>query len=226
MRFLTARGSSRTSKPATVAVPDVGGMKHVNMRMVVVFPAPFGPRKPTIWPFSIEKEMWSTAVLRAYLFVRSLTVIIYFYFSYRKICNSESPQADAQLLIEKHHVKNLQRRVSTLRRKKLEKTRVKGLVRAFHTLDAPITQIASGNPRIGAANRLPLFPDARFSVRVARRAVRNLDRPRLDSTLRSQLKKRMTIRRYPLGHRANVRNALPSCRAVAAGGQRAAARGP
>ena len=79
MRFLTSRGCSRTSKPATVAVPDVGGRKHVSIRMVVVLPAPFGPRKPTILPFSTSNEMWSTAVLRAYLFVTSLTVIIGFY---------------------------------------------------------------------------------------------------------------------------------------------------
>jgi hypothetical protein len=51
MRFLTSRGCSSTSNPATLADPDVGGRKHVNMRMVVVLPAPFGPRKPTIWPF-------------------------------------------------------------------------------------------------------------------------------------------------------------------------------
>src|SRR5215469_17189130 len=59
-----------------MAVPDVGGRKQVNMRMVVVLPAPFGPRKPTICPFSTEKEIWSTAVVRAYFLVRSLTVII------------------------------------------------------------------------------------------------------------------------------------------------------
>ena len=51
MRFFTSIGCSSTSKPATLAVPSVGGRKHVRMRMVVVFPAPFGPRKPTIWPF-------------------------------------------------------------------------------------------------------------------------------------------------------------------------------
>ena len=53
------------SKPATVAVPDVGGRKHVSMRMVVVLPAPFGPRKPTMLPLRTSKEIWSTAVLRA-----------------------------------------------------------------------------------------------------------------------------------------------------------------
>src|SRR5271170_1345806 len=80
MRFLTSIGSSRTSKPATVATPSVGGRKHVSMRIVVVLPAPLGPRKPTIWPFWMSKEMWSTAELRAYLFVRFLTVIMDFYF--------------------------------------------------------------------------------------------------------------------------------------------------
>src|ERR1700686_2086212 len=76
MRFLTSIGCSSTSKPATVAVPDDGGRKHVNIRMVVVFPAPFGPRKPTICPFATSNEMWSTAVVRAYRLVSSFTLII------------------------------------------------------------------------------------------------------------------------------------------------------
>src|SRR5260370_17721116 len=76
MRLLTSSGCSRTSKPATVALPDVGGRKHVSTRMVVVLPAPLGPRKPTIWPLRTSNEMLSTAVLRAYFFVSSLTVII------------------------------------------------------------------------------------------------------------------------------------------------------
>ena len=40
-------GPSRTtSKPATVAVPDVGGRSVVSISTVVDLPAPFGPRKP------------------------------------------------------------------------------------------------------------------------------------------------------------------------------------
>src|SRR5215470_6656055 len=78
MRFLTSSGCSSTSKPATVPVPALGGRKQVNMRIVVVLPAPLGPRNPTIWPFSTENEMWSTAVVRAYLLVSSETVIILF----------------------------------------------------------------------------------------------------------------------------------------------------
>jgi hypothetical protein len=61
-------------------VPEVGGRKQVSILMVVVLPAPFGPRKPTIWPFSTSNEMWSTAVFRAYLFVSALTLIIRFVF--------------------------------------------------------------------------------------------------------------------------------------------------
>jgi hypothetical protein len=49
------------SKPAISAVPSVGGMKPVRIRIVVVFPAPFGPRKPTTSPFSTLNETSSTA---------------------------------------------------------------------------------------------------------------------------------------------------------------------
>src|ERR1700682_4771607 len=76
MRFFTSRGCSSTSQPATGAVPPVGGRKQVRTRIVVVFPAPFGPRKPTICPFSTSKEMLSTATVRAYRLVRPSTLII------------------------------------------------------------------------------------------------------------------------------------------------------
>src|SRR6476661_4838105 len=79
MRFLTSMGFSNTSNPATLAVPDVGGRKQVRTRMVVVFPAPFGPRKPTICPFSTSKEMLSTATVRAYRLDRPSTLIILFF---------------------------------------------------------------------------------------------------------------------------------------------------
>ena len=44
--------------------------------MVVVLPAPFGPRKPRISPFSTLNEMPSTAVARPYLLVRLSTSIM------------------------------------------------------------------------------------------------------------------------------------------------------
>src|SRR5579864_2696331 len=79
MRFLTSNGCSSTSNPATLAVPAVGGRKQVRTRIVVVLPAPFGPRKPTICPFSTSKEMLSTATVRAYRLVRPSTLIILCY---------------------------------------------------------------------------------------------------------------------------------------------------
>ena len=50
------------SWPAITAVPSVGGRKPVSMRMVVVLPAPFGPRKPTTSPLPIENVTASTAL--------------------------------------------------------------------------------------------------------------------------------------------------------------------
>src|SRR5215469_2582345 len=76
MRFFTSIGLFATSNPATSARPSEGGMKHVRMRIVVVLPAPLGPRNPTICPFSTSKEIWSTAIVRAYRLVSCSTLII------------------------------------------------------------------------------------------------------------------------------------------------------
>jgi len=43
--------------------------------MVVVFPAPFGPRKPRISPLLTVNDTWSTAVIEPYDFVKSATSI-------------------------------------------------------------------------------------------------------------------------------------------------------
>jgi hypothetical protein len=43
-------GSCVTSTPFTVAEPDVGSMKFRNRLMVVVFPAPFAPRRQKTSP--------------------------------------------------------------------------------------------------------------------------------------------------------------------------------
>src|SRR3954452_5736932 len=76
MFLRTSSDCSVTSKPATLALPEVGGRKQVRTRIVVVFPAPFLPRKPTISPLPTSKEMFLTATLRAYRFVRPSTLII------------------------------------------------------------------------------------------------------------------------------------------------------
>ena len=57
MRLRTSRDSLKTSYPATVTRPLLAGIKQVRIRIVVVFPAPFGPRKPTTCPLSTWKEM-------------------------------------------------------------------------------------------------------------------------------------------------------------------------
>ena len=50
------------SKPATVIRPDEAVVKPAIMRIVVVLPAPLGPRKPTISPFSTVNETSWTMV--------------------------------------------------------------------------------------------------------------------------------------------------------------------
>jgi hypothetical protein len=62
MRRFTSSGWSAQSKPATRAVPSVAGMKQVKIRIVVVFPAPFGPRKASTSPFATENVTRSMAV--------------------------------------------------------------------------------------------------------------------------------------------------------------------
>src|SRR5437762_11221912 len=95
MRFLTSIGCSCTSNPAMVALPEVGGRKHVSTRIVVVLPAPLGPRKPTICPFSTSKEMSFTATVRAYRFVRPSTLIILIVPTLKDVtgCNLVTPHA-------------------------------------------------------------------------------------------------------------------------------------
>ena len=51
-----------TSNPPTLAVPEEGGIRVVNMRMRVDLPAPFGPSNPKISPRSTVKLIPSTAV--------------------------------------------------------------------------------------------------------------------------------------------------------------------
>src|SRR5437867_1901402 len=56
--------------------PLLGGKMPARMRMVVVLPAPFGPRKPTISPTSTRNEMPRTASTAPKVLVRSRTSII------------------------------------------------------------------------------------------------------------------------------------------------------
>ena len=60
----------RNGRPLTVTVPAVGRSRPRIIRMVVVLPAPFGPRKPVIFPGSTRKDRPSTAVVPPYRLVR------------------------------------------------------------------------------------------------------------------------------------------------------------
>ena len=55
---------------------DLLGRKPVIIRMVVVLPAPLGPRMPTISPSSMRKETPSTAVKSPYRRVKACASII------------------------------------------------------------------------------------------------------------------------------------------------------
>src|SRR5574341_60210 len=72
----TARGCSTTSCPATRAVPEAGGESVVSIRIVVVFPAPFGPRSPKTSPFCTEKLTDCTAARLPKYFVRLMISIM------------------------------------------------------------------------------------------------------------------------------------------------------
>src|SRR6266498_2498995 len=75
MRRLTSSDWENTSKPAIRAVPPLAGMKQDRIFIVVDLPAPLGPRKPTICPFSTLKETSWIAVTGPYRFVRWSTWI-------------------------------------------------------------------------------------------------------------------------------------------------------
>src|SRR3989475_4721718 len=57
------RPSVFRSCPSTVARPDVGGRRVVSILIVVVFPAPFGPRNPNTSERAMSNETRSTATL-------------------------------------------------------------------------------------------------------------------------------------------------------------------
>src|SRR3990170_5869598 len=56
----------RQSWPFTSAIPDVGERRVQRIFMVVVFPAPFGPRNPKNSPSLTSKDMPFTAVRPLY----------------------------------------------------------------------------------------------------------------------------------------------------------------
>ena len=61
IRRRTSAGSPATSIPATLALPAVRGSRVQSIRTVVVFPAPFGPRKPNTSPAATSRSISRTA---------------------------------------------------------------------------------------------------------------------------------------------------------------------
>ena len=71
MLLRISSGCRATSNPFTDPLPAVGVNNPHSIRMVVDFPAPFGPRKPKISPFATFSETWSTATNDPNFFTRS-----------------------------------------------------------------------------------------------------------------------------------------------------------
>src|SRR5580700_9424773 len=76
-KLLRARSlSTDGSRPSRKIFPDVGCRRVVNILMVVVLPAPFGPRNAKISPLPTSKEMLSTALNSPKVLLRFSTRIM------------------------------------------------------------------------------------------------------------------------------------------------------
>src|SRR6266850_975923 len=71
-----ASGACARSWPLMVIRPRVGLSSPAMMRMVVVLPAPLGPRNPWISPGSTERLTPSTAVKEPYVLTSASTAIM------------------------------------------------------------------------------------------------------------------------------------------------------
>src|SRR5215212_9178208 len=81
--------------PPTETAPEVGSDRPARTRMVVVLPAPFGPRKPKISPLATERLRSFTAVKSPYFLVRLwiLIMLVCFAILSRAASNDTSPRA-------------------------------------------------------------------------------------------------------------------------------------
>src|SRR3569833_508900 len=68
-----------------LALPEDGVTNPASMRIVVVFPAPFGPRNPSTSPGLTVKVTSSTAVSDSYRFVRCSVLIIVWRLDKRRV---------------------------------------------------------------------------------------------------------------------------------------------
>src|SRR6185436_334503 len=70
MRRFNSTESLVNSLPSNSILPEFGSINPVRHPMVVLLPAPFGPRNPNILPVGKASERLSTAVRSPYRFVR------------------------------------------------------------------------------------------------------------------------------------------------------------
>src|SRR6266481_6101567 len=77
MECRTPSASVTTSCPLTLAVPEVGGVSVVIIRISVVLPAPLGPSKPKISPVGTVKLTSFTATKSPNCFLSLLTSIAF-----------------------------------------------------------------------------------------------------------------------------------------------------
>src|SRR5674476_1556946 len=75
-RIFAPIGSAARSMPAIEIEPPLGFRIPAIIRSVVVFPAPFGPRKPNSSPRGTSRSIWSTAVKLPYRLVSLRRLII------------------------------------------------------------------------------------------------------------------------------------------------------
>jgi len=75
MQARTSSGWVSTSKPATLALPAVARSSVQRIWMVVVLPAPLGPRNPKLSPGMTSRSMPRTASTRPYVFTNPRTAI-------------------------------------------------------------------------------------------------------------------------------------------------------
>ena len=130
MFSLTFFGFSATSNPEIKASPDVGFSKVVRIIIVVLFPAPLGPKKPKISPFLTENEISFTAITSPKDLVRDLVSMEYntliAFFNYKLLS-----------IIQSILIKNL--------KTKLRIQDMKGLCQKCHSSNVEIT-IQDGTP--------------------------------------------------------------------------------
>ena len=74
--FFTSISFLSSGIPSISISPDVGFNVPVNILIVVVFPAPFGPRNPYISPFFISRLIELTATILPKTFFKFLALII------------------------------------------------------------------------------------------------------------------------------------------------------